>query len=84
MGESRKSLIVGGTKNGGTPEAVNAIMIFMYHSGADYWGLASIAIEWAPYGDWGKASEVSTGDYSQHQYYYRVYDSRYDYWGNAN
>lgn len=64
-------------------QAVNAIMIFIYHSGDDYMGLARICIDWAPYGDWGKASEVEAGDYTQHQYLYRVYDTQYNYWDNA-
>lgn len=64
-------------------QAVNAIMIFMYHSGDDYMGLARICIDWAPYGDWGKANEVEAGDYTQHRYLYRVYDTQYNYWDNT-
>ena len=65
-------------------QAVNAIMIFIYHSGDDYMGLARVCIDWAPYGDWGRASEVEAGDYTQHQYLYRVYDTQYNYWDSAN
>lgn len=64
-------------------QAVNAIMIFIYHSGDDYMGLARVCIDWAPYGDWGKASEVEAGDYTQHQYLYRVNDTQYNYWDSA-
>lgn len=64
-------------------QAVNAIMIFIYHSGDDYMGLARVCIDWAPYGDWGKASEVGAGDYTQHQYLYRVNDTQYNYWDSA-
>ena len=65
-------------------EPVNAIMIFIYHHGVDYYGLAGIAIDWAPYGHWARASEVRTGDYSRHEYHYRVYDARYDYWNRVD
>lgn len=61
-------------------QPVNAIMVFIYHRGADYTGLASICVDWAPHGDWVRASEVKTGEYKQHQYRYRVYD----YWDHVN
>lgn len=65
-------------------EPVNAIGIFIYHRGDDYWGFARICVDWAPYGDWGRASEVKTGHYKEHQYRYSVYDARYDYWDHAS
>jgi hypothetical protein len=65
-------------------QPVNAIMVFIYHRGDDYTGLARICIDWAPYGDWGRAKEAKTGHYEQHQYRYRVYDALYDYWDHAN
>lgn len=61
-------------------QPVNAVMIFMYHNGDDYSGVARISVEWAPYGDWGRASEVKTGDYKSHQYRYRPQDTNYSYW----
>ena len=42
--------------------------------------LARICVDWAPYGEWERASEVNTGDYRYHQYEYRAQDSQYDYW----
>jgi len=47
---------------------VNAIVIFMYdteHTSGPY-TLASVG--WAPYGEWAKAKDVKTGDYSKHMY----------------
>jgi len=52
-------------------QPVNAIMIFIYHNNDDYYGLARVVVDWAPYGDWSRADEVETGDYSLHQYLYR-------------
>ena len=49
---------------------VNAISIFMYYSGDDYFGVARVAVDWAPYGDWSRAADVTTGDYQYHQYSY--------------
>ncbi len=47
---------------------VNAIVIFMYdteHTSGPY-TLASV--DWVPYGEWVKAKDVKTGDYSKHMY----------------
>jgi hypothetical protein len=47
---------------------VNAIVIFMYdteHTTGQY-TLASVI--WAPYGEWVKAKDAKTGDYSKHIY----------------
>jgi len=52
---------------------VNAISIFMYYSGDDYFGIARVAVDWAPYGDWSRAADVTTGDYQYHQYSYNYY-----------
>jgi len=50
--------------------AVNAISIFLYHDGDDIYGVYTIAsIDYAPYGDWSRADEVNTGDYSKHTYH---------------
>lgn len=52
---------------------VNAISIFMYYSGDDYFGVARVAVDWAPYGDWSRAADVTTGNYQYHQYSYNYY-----------
>ena len=65
-------------------QPVNAIMIFMYHRGVDYYVLAGLAVDWAPYGEWARAGEVRTGDYSKHEYHYRIYDARYNYWDRVD
>ena len=46
----------------------NTIMIFFYLPESSTSGLytAGKAV-WAPYGGWGKASDVTTGDYSRHE-----------------
>jgi len=54
-------------------QGVNAICIFMYYSGDDYLGVARVAVDWAPYGDWSRAIDVTTGDYQYHQYSYNYY-----------
>jgi len=49
---------------------VNAIAIFLYRFEDDISGLYTIAsIDYAPYGDWSRADEVETGDYSKHRYH---------------
>ncbi len=52
---------------------VNAISINMYYSGDDYFGVARVVVDWAPYGDWSRAADVTTGDYQYHQYSYNYY-----------
>ena len=61
-------------------QPVNAIGIFMYHTGDNYFSTARISVDWAPYGDWARANEVATGNYSSHQFYYVGLDSQYSYW----
>lgn len=49
-------------------EPHNAITFFFYWTGTDTTGPWSAAnITWAPYGEWTKARETKTGDYSHHQ-----------------
>ncbi len=62
-------------------QPVNAVGIFIYHNGDNYFGSARISVDWAPYGDWTRANEVTTGDYSNHQYHYMALDSQYGFWG---
>lgn len=52
---------------------VNAISICMYYSGDDCFGVARVVVDWAPYGDWSRAIDVTTGDYQYHQYNYNYY-----------
>ncbi len=48
---------------------VNAISIFLYRYGDDANSTYTIAsIDYAPYGEWSRAGEVETGDYSSHEY----------------
>ena len=48
---------------------VNAIGIFMYDKIEDVGGAYTVSsVDWAPYGDWARADEVETGDYSKHQF----------------
>jgi hypothetical protein len=54
-------------------QGVNAICIFMYYSGDDCFGVARVAVDWAPYGDWSRAIDVTTGNYQHHQYSYNYY-----------
>ena len=54
-------------------QGVNAISIGMYYSGDDYFGVARVVVDWAPYGDWSRAIDVATGDYQYHQYSYNYY-----------
>ena len=52
---------------------VNAIGIFMYNRIEDVNGAYTVAsVDWAPYGDWARADEVETGDYSKHQFSYEI------------
>lgn len=52
---------------------VNAIGIFMYDRIEDVDGAFTVAsVDWAPYGDWARADEVKTGDYSKHQFSYEI------------
>ena len=48
---------------------VNAIGVFFWYS-ADAIGnqAAAASVDWAPYGEWGEASTVPTGDYSKHSF----------------
>lgn len=48
---------------------VNAISIFLYREGDDiHWIYTIASIDYAPYGDWSRAGDVNTGDYSKHTY----------------
>jgi len=48
---------------------VNAISVAMYDKEEDAQGGYTVAmVEWVPGGDWGKAGDVETGDYSTHEY----------------
>lgn len=51
-----------------TGEDVNAVSVDFYNGGTI--GAADIVVEWAPNGDWGQASSVETGNYSQHEFHY--------------
>jgi hypothetical protein len=51
-------------------QPVNAIAVAMYHYGDDYYYAARVMVNWAPYGDWSRAIDVTTGDYQHHQYSY--------------
>ena len=52
---------------------VNAIGVLMYDRIEDVDGIYTVAnVDWAPYGDWGRANEVETGDYSKHQFSYEI------------
>ena len=46
---------------------INAISLFFYCDYASSGGYANAGIDFAPYGDWGRAGEVRTGDYSKHE-----------------
>ena len=48
---------------------VNAIGIFFSENEADVGNIAALAsVDWAPFGDWSRANEVETGNYSNHEY----------------
>ncbi|MDI9433081.1 MAG: hypothetical protein QM570_15300 [Planctomycetota bacterium] len=48
--------------------AHNAIAIFFYLPDSDPKGLYTAGkAEWAPFGDWGNADQVRTGDYTKHK-----------------
>ena len=54
---------------------VNAIAILMYDRIEDAYGAYTVdSVDWAPYGDWARAGEVKTGDYSKHQYNFGIKD----------
>jgi hypothetical protein len=43
-------------------------MLFFYLPDSDLTGFYTAGkAEWAPYGDWGRAGDVPTGDYSKHE-----------------
>ena len=47
---------------------VNAIAFFFYLPGTDTTGVYTAGkADWAPHGDWAQASDVVTGDYSEHE-----------------
>lgn len=51
---------------------INALSIFVY-DGPNIYGEYTVAsVDWAPYGNWGRADEVKTGDYSKHSYTIRM------------
>jgi hypothetical protein len=52
---------------------VNAVSVNMYYSGDDCFGVARVVVDWAPYGDWSRAADVTTGNYQHHQYSYNYY-----------
>ena len=49
---------------------VNAVGIFIFSDkskiGKEAYDIAKI--DWAPYGDWGKAGDIESGDYSKHRF----------------
>ena len=50
-------------------QRVNAIGVLFWYSKDAIGQQASVAsVDWAPYGQWGKASAVPTGSYSSHSY----------------
>ena len=51
---------------------LNAISVFLYNSPEIYGSYTIASVDWAPYGDWGRADEVRTGDYSKHSYTIRM------------
>ena len=51
---------------------VNAIYIYFYYKPVDLYKYHIAQVVWAPYGDWSKAGDVKTGDYSKHQYNVRM------------
>ena len=46
---------------------INAVNFFFYCDYASSGGYANVSIVFAPYGDWARAGEVRTGDYSKHE-----------------
>ena len=47
----------------------NAICIYYYLPGTNTDSVYTAGMaEWCPYGDWGRADEVRTGDYSKHRF----------------
>lgn len=50
-------------------QQVNAIMMYFHGPNTPASGIPDIArVEWAPYGDWGRAIEVQSGSYSSFKY----------------
>jgi hypothetical protein len=48
---------------------INALGVFFWFAGDPIGQQAARAsVDWAPFGDWGRADEVSTGSYSSHHY----------------
>ena len=48
---------------------VNALELLFYDDIADLDGPFTVAgVQWAPFGNWNRAGEASTGDYSKHEY----------------
>ncbi|MBC8401901.1 MAG: hypothetical protein H8E14_10475 [Candidatus Marinimicrobia bacterium] len=51
----------------------NAVSILFYLPGSNTSSFYTAGmVEWAPYGDWGKAGLTKTGNYSKHQYTIKV------------
>ena len=53
---------------------VNAIKFFLYFPGSHAFSYADGSIDWAPYGDWSKASSVRAGHYSEFRYKVNFYE----------
>lgn len=50
-------------------QSINAVVVHIWDDEADVgWVGNDAKVEWAPYGDWASAGDVSTGDYSVHEY----------------
>lgn len=57
-------------------EPVNALSILMYDT-PNTTGVYTLAsVDWAPYGDWSRANEVRTGDYSKHKFHVTMAPAR--------
>lgn len=53
----------------GNLRRLNALMMYFYGPDSPIPGFPDVArVEWAPYGDWSKAHEVQSGDYSSFKY----------------
>ena len=53
---------------------VNAVKFFIYFPGSDTTSAADGSIDWAPRGDWSKASSVTAGHYSTFRYKVNFYE----------
>jgi len=52
----------------GLGSEVNAVGFSFYYPESGLGGYEHGVINYAPYGDWSRASEVNTGDYSKHEW----------------